>query len=329
MAGLPAGASAKADGDQSEKKKSYSKSYPVSGSDKISLTNSFGEMKINTWDKNEVKVDVTITGKGSTDERAQDIIDRITIEDGKNSSGVYFKTNFKNDDKNWKKGDKDGKNEGMEVNYVVYLPSGNPLEASNSFGGMIVPDYKGPAELESKFGSLTAGKISNNKSIDVEFGKANIDFVGGGRITIKFSKASITKISGSVNTQFEFCDAIKLSIDNTLKDLTMKNSYSSVYLDMSKDISANFDIRTSFGDFKNRSDFKITEEKDDDRDHYGPKFDHQYNGSSGTGAAKIKIKSEFGKVVAGHGLIVDEKDKDKDKKKEVSMKDDEDDDDSI
>ena len=104
-----------AGGDQSEKKKSYSKSYPVSGNDKISLTNSFGELRINTWDKNEVKVDVTITGKGSTDERAQEIIDRITIEDGKSSSGVYFKTNFKNDDdKNWKKGDKDGKNEGMK-----------------------------------------------------------------------------------------------------------------------------------------------------------------------------------------------------------------------
>ena len=324
-AGLSAGASAKADGDQSEKKKSYSKSYPVSGRDKISLTNSFGELRINTWDKNEVKVDVTITGKGSTDERAQEIIDRITIEDGKSSSGVYFKTNFKNDDdRNWKKGDKDGKNEGMEVNYVVYLPSGNPLDASNSFGAMFVPDYKGQAELESKFGSLTAGKISNNKSIDVEFGKATIDFVNCGKITVKFSKASITKISGSVNTSFEFCDAIKLSIDNTLKDLTMKNSYSSVYLDMSKDISANFDIRTSFGDFKNKSDFKIVEEKDDDNDHYGPKFDHQYNGSSGSGAAKIKIKSEFGKIVAGHGLIVDEKGKDKDKKKEVSMKDDDD-----
>lgn len=296
--------------DLTEKKKSYSKSYPVSSTDKISLTNSFGEMKINTWDKSEVKVDITITGKGSTDERAQEILDRISIEDGKNSNGVYFKTNFKNDDREWKKGDKNGKEEGMEINYAVWLPTGNPLNASNSFGPMSVPDYRGAADLESKFGSLTAGKISNNKSISVEFGKATVDLVNGGKVTIKFSKASISKLSGSVDTKFEFCDVVKISIDNSLKDLTMKNSYSSVYLDMSKDISASFDIKTSFGEFKNKSDFKITEEKDDeDKDHYGPKFDHQYNGSAGSGAAKIKIKSDFGKVVAGHGLTVDEKDK--------------------
>ena len=304
-----------AGGDQIEKKKSYIKSYPVSSSDKISLTNSFGEMKINTWDKNEVKVDITITGKGNTDERAQEILDRISIEDGKNSSGVYFKTNFKNDDDHeWKKGDKDGKNEGMEINYMVYLPAGNPLDASNSFGPMTVPDYKGPADLESKFGKLTAGKISNNKSIDVEFGKATIDYVNGGKVTIKFSRATINKLSGSVDTKFEFCDVVKLTVDNSLKDLNMKNSYSSVYLDMPKDISASFDIKTSFGDFKNKSDFKIAE-KDDDDDHHGPKFDHQYNGSSGSGAIKIRIKSDFGKVVAGHNLIVEEKDKDKDKDK--------------
>jgi hypothetical protein len=304
-----------AGGDQSEKKKSYSKSYSVSSSDKISLTNSFGELKINTWEKNEVKVDVTITGKGNTDERAQEILDRISIEDGKNSSGVYFKTNFKDDDREWKKGDKNGKEEGMEINYVVFLPAGNPLDASNSFGPMSVPDIKGPAELESKFGKLTAGKISNNKSIVVEFGKATIDYVNGGKVTIKFSRATINMLTGSVDTKFEFCDVVKLTIDNTLKDLNIKNSYSSVYLDMPKNISASFDIKTSFGDFKNKSDFKITEEKDDDKDHYGPKFDHQYNGSAGSGAAKIRIKSDFGKVVAGHDLIVEEKDK---KNKEVS-----------
>jgi hypothetical protein len=35
-----------------EKKKTYTKSYNVSNSDKISFTNQFGELKINTWDRN-------------------------------------------------------------------------------------------------------------------------------------------------------------------------------------------------------------------------------------------------------------------------------------
>ena len=53
-----------------EKKKTYTKSYTVSNNDKISFNNQFGELKINTWDKNEVNVTVTITAEASTDEKA-------------------------------------------------------------------------------------------------------------------------------------------------------------------------------------------------------------------------------------------------------------------
>src|SRR5215471_10246 len=69
-----------------EKKKNYSKSYPVSGNDRITLNNQFGQMKLITWEKNEVKVDVDITAKADDDKRAQEILDKITIEDGKSSS---------------------------------------------------------------------------------------------------------------------------------------------------------------------------------------------------------------------------------------------------
>ena len=276
-----------------EKRKTYSKSYPVGPNDRISLNNQFGEMKITTWEKNEVKVDVTIIGKSNSDERAQQIIDRINIEDGKLSDGVYFKTKMK-DDNNSKNG-KGYKDEGMEINYMVYLPSSSPIEATNQFGPMIVPDLKGPVELESKFGSLTAGKLSNVKELNVEFGKADIEWINNGKITIKFSKASLGKMSGNLDTHFEFCDAIDIKLDNSLRELTMKTSYSTVEIELSKDFSASFDIKTSFGDLSNRTSYGFKEEGEDD-DRRGPKFDKQYYGTAGSGSAKIKIKSDFGKV---------------------------------
>jgi len=82
-----------------EKTKTFTKTYTITGSEKISVNNQFGEVKINGWNKNEVKVDVTIIARSSTDERAQEILDRISIEDGKNGDGVYFKTNMNNDKK--------------------------------------------------------------------------------------------------------------------------------------------------------------------------------------------------------------------------------------
>src|ERR1700730_13337693 len=77
-----------ANGDDGEKKKTISKSYPVSSTDKISISKHFGEVKIVTWDKAEVKAEITVTTHASSDEKAQSILDGITIEDGKNSNGV-------------------------------------------------------------------------------------------------------------------------------------------------------------------------------------------------------------------------------------------------
>src|SRR4030095_13729599 len=153
-----------------KKTKSYSKSYSLSGSDKISLSNQFGEMKLITWEKSEIKVDVSITGKSNDEKRAQQIVDRISIQDGKDGNGIYFKTKFADENDRDDDHDKNGHtNEGMDIDYVVYLPSCNPFNAEQQFGEMIVPDYRGESRIECKFGTLTAGKLSNSKELTVEF----------------------------------------------------------------------------------------------------------------------------------------------------------------
>jgi hypothetical protein len=287
-----------------KKSKSYSKSYSLSNSDKVKLENQFGEMKINTWDKNEIKVDVQITGKSDDEKRAQEIVDRISIEDGKQSGTVSFKTKFA--DQNSKKDDDDKghRNEGMKIDYVVYLPAGSTLNVSNQFGATTIPDYRGALDISSKFGTLTAGKLTNTKDVSVEFGKATIEQVSGGNLSIKFSEGRVNKVSGDVDSDLQFSN-VKLDLDNDVKSLSINNSYSSVYLDLDKNFSANWDIHTSHGEFSNKTAFAIREEGDGDKSGYGPRFSKNYKGTSGSGVAKVEINSSFGEIVAGHDLQVD------------------------
>jgi len=303
-----------------EKKKTYTKSYNVNNSEKISLTNQFGEMQINTWDKNEVKVTVTITAEAKTDERAKSILDNISIEDGKSGDGVFFKTKLdkNNKDQQWSKGEK----QGFHIDYVVYVPARNPLQAKNEFGPMTIGDYAGEVTLESKFGSLTTGKLNNVKKVVIEFGKGTIGSINNGSLVIKFSKAAIENLDGSVNAVFEYCDIAKLRVDNNTKALTVKNSFSNLYLDLSTNISANFDISTNFGDLHNKTNFEIKEEGDDD-DRHGPRFNKRYQGKAGSGNTDMKIKSEYGQITLGHNLNIDmnkEKNKEKNKDKKGTVR---------
>jgi hypothetical protein len=304
-----------------EKKKTYTKSYTVSSSDKISFNNKFGELQINTWDKNEVKVTVTITAEAATDEKAQAILDHISIEDGKSNNGVYFKTKFdKQKDSKWDRREK----QGYHIDYVVYVPARNPLTAENDFGPMTIGDYSGEITLESKYGSLTTGKLSNVIKVIVEYGRGNIGSLNNGSLIIKYSKASIGNIDGSVNAVIEYSTIANLGVDNNARALTVKNSYSRLYLHVNNNISANFDISTSYGGLRNNTNFDIKEEKDENDNRYGPRFNKRYLGKSGSGNIAMKIKSEYGQVTIGHNANTDmkdekEKNKNKDKKGTVRI----------
>ncbi|NII25559.1 hypothetical protein HB364_10730 [Pseudoflavitalea sp. X16] len=296
-----------------EKKKTYSKSYSVSSSDKISLRNQFGEMKINTWDKNEVKVDVVITAEAGTDERAQQILDIIEIQDGKGGNGVWFKTKIGNNNQHRGKGEK----QSFDIDYTVYLPANNVLDAGNEFGPMTIGDYKGKVSLESKFGSLTTGNLTGYAKVQVEFGKANIGSMDNGDVTIKFSRGLINKLSGEVKANFEH-SSIKVGVENDVKNLDVKNSFTQLFLDVNTGLSANFDISTSFCEVKNKTSFAIKKEGDDE-DH-GPKFDFRYSGKAGGGGSNVRVKTSFGDVTIGHNIAFDVNDDNKkDKKKTKSI----------
>jgi hypothetical protein len=303
-----------------EKKKSYSKSYSLSSGDKIKLYNEFGEMKLVGWDKNEIKVEVSMTGGSSESEtRAQQILDRISIEDGKGSDGIFFRTKLSNtnqadgttttygnltngtvtSDKGTKKG---YKHETLKINYTVYLPTNNPITAENKFGALIVPDYKGAAVFSSSFGSFTAGRLTAVKSVNVEFGKADIASIDGGKVTIKYSSGSINHLSGEVDARIEFCDKLKITIDNDIRDFDLKTSYSNVYLDVNKGLSANYDIVSNYGELTNSSTFTLNKQSDENR-YYSSSS--RFSGTSGSGGSKMKIRNEFGKVTLGHDLKVD------------------------
>lgn len=342
---LPSLSHAAGNNDGSEKKKTISKSYIVTATDKLKIENSFGEVVINTWDKNEFKVDIEIYSKATSDDKAQSILDKIKVTDSRSENTIYFKTdighingnnnsNDKEDDGDDDKDDKDDKgsknhqhknynnnNQQFHINYMVYMPADNPLQIENSFGKTMVPDFKGLVSLTSKFGSLKAGNLDNVELIDVEFGEGHIGDVRNGKIAFKFDdKSTVGKLSGVVKITNEFSDLVQYNVSNNIEELTINESYSSIRVIVQKELSASFSIHTNFGDFHNNTDFKLNEKAEYDDDNTGVHFDKDYTGISGDGKAKIKIKSSFGEIRLAHTPASKEEEKEHAEKKERKEK---------
>jgi hypothetical protein len=281
-------------GDEVEKKRSISKTYNVGPDDRLSIENSFGNVTVTTWDKNEIQIDIEIGVHASSEEKAQKMMDLISVKDNQGGHEISFKTDIghMSGKDNWNKNEDTRK---FYVDYKIIMPSKNPLRIENSFGKTNIPDFDGSASITSKFGELTTGRLPNATLVHVEFGKADIGRLNNADVVLKFNgNSNIAGISGNSKVDVQFCSKVNIAVENALSSFSLFQSYSTINLRVSNNLSAQFDVYTNFGSFNNRTEFNINEDKDDESS--GPKFDKTYTGKTGSGAAKIKIKSSFGTV---------------------------------
>ena len=77
-----------------ERTKSITKTFPISADGTTSLSNKYGKMDINVWDKNEVQITVNVKVDARNDRKEQEILDGIDVEFDNSSDYVSATTEF-------------------------------------------------------------------------------------------------------------------------------------------------------------------------------------------------------------------------------------------
>lgn len=286
------------------KERNISKTYPASGNS-LSIDNSFGDVKIITWDRNEVKVDIHIEASSTNKEMMEASFDAIDVTDKQSGNEISFITST---DKGKKKEMScNNCSNTMGIDYEVHMPAGNKLTIENSFGDIILPDYSGTTNLKCSYGALKAGKLNKVDKLQVEFGQAKLKDLGNTDLHFSYSSITIDNLSGSNTIKMDFCPYSRITLGNDLASLTVNDSYSQIHLRPAANFSASYDISTSYGSFVDKTNANI--KRTDKPSEYGPDLDKHYEGKSGSGAARIVIKSSFGAIMIGEGSESDMKEK--------------------
>ncbi|WP_394990222.1 DUF4097 family beta strand repeat-containing protein [Emticicia sp.] len=233
-----------------EKKKNVTFSYSVTGADKISLENQFGDIKVSFWDKNELKVEVIILANATSEERASNFMQMVDVVGKKADGQVSIKTiidreegNYKNNTWNWK-GGSDDKNS-LKIDYQVFMPKNNALKVKNSFGNTYLPTFTNILTVHQSYGQLVAEDITNAQSdIRLEFCKNSyIRSMSGGKL-----KASYSGIKMEKANDFDFNNSFGEIDIKEVGKMDAKISYSSGMIGMIRESS---NLRLEFsGGFK-------------------------------------------------------------------------------
>lgn len=301
------------------KDRSISETYSTSGADKLNISNQFGKVIIKTWSRNEVKVDIRIEVSSTDREDAEEMFERIDVEHGKSGGSIYFKTNMeKNKDKQRsERNQSKNRSNSINIDYEISMPAELSLDLKTQFGQTIVPDLQGKVNIDHQFGDLEAGRLSNPGKISVKFGSASIDGVDGGSYDFQFisNQAVLKNARGDIKVGVQHCKSNGVVIyGEDVSSLKVNAQHSDVALVVPRDMSAQYNVQTSFGSFKNNSGFSISEEGNDEDNRRGPKFDHTYKGSSNGGKTRIVLDGSFTDFIISHDAPPVKKKGEKEKK---------------
>ncbi len=217
-----------------ENSKVISKNYKVDKSTRLQVTNSFGKVHVNNWEKSEFDIKVEVIAEASSDQKIQEILDRIDIEIEETSGNISFKTELNKL--------KTRNNERFEVNYTIYMPKENPVFLKNSFGDLYTDSRFGKAEIEVAYGALKARDFNNTDTyIKVSFGSVDAGNVKGGEVEIKYSNGEFGEM-GIVELNSGFSD---IEIE-TVNKIEVESKYGSLELGKVNEI----DIDIEFSKFE-------------------------------------------------------------------------------
>lgn len=181
-----------------DREKKIIKNYSVSANDKLNIENEYGQVVVNTWDKNEVNVEITVMSSASTDSKAQDLLESVSISETKAGGAIYLKTLMRSN--NFRSG-----KTSLKINYNITLPSWLNMNLVNKFGNVYLPSLTGNLQVKVTYGNVKAEKLMGNaeKRIEVSFGAADITEVENLNLESKYSKLTIDKINkGEIQNSF-------------------------------------------------------------------------------------------------------------------------------
>ena len=155
--------------------KNYIKSYTVKANDKLEIDNLYGKIRVNTWNRNEIKVEIQVKVAAKNEADAKQLLDKVSIKNSKIGSKVSFKTNIAKDGV-WNLISGSNKNiyRRIEINYVINMPTRNALNISNQWGIIELPDFEGKVVINCSYTNLIAQSLSNTAEIHINNGDAKI-----------------------------------------------------------------------------------------------------------------------------------------------------------
>lgn len=195
-----------AQAEKSEAERRILKEYIVKADGSLSVDNRYGKIDISIGESNQVKMEVVMKVRAGSDKKAQENLDRISIDIAQSGNRVSASTNVSSTS-GWSSWFDTGNVE-LEINYKILVPADIFLDLKQKYGSIFVETTNRDLVVDLSYGDLRLGDINAKVSLKMAYSDGNMSRINSGELVLSYS-------------DLEMEDAESVSIDMKYTDLVM------------------------------------------------------------------------------------------------------------
>ena len=196
--------------------KSVSAKYSVNTSATVRIEGRYADVKIETWDQNEVEVEAILSVRGADAEEEAEIFsvfeeealegisassNRVSINTSEmfassSNTRIRFDISFSGKEKNKYRlanGTKVSVRE-LKLEYVVKMPKSNDLYVETAYQKVELADHEGDVKVDLYSGTLKTGKLTGTSDFELKYGEAFIGELESAKMETYEQKMDIKKV---------------------------------------------------------------------------------------------------------------------------------------
>lgn len=221
--------------------KSIDKTFDVRGKLNLEITNKYGSVIIDTWERDEVSLKIEILAYGKDENAADKLLDRVEFDFKHSDDFLEVESVFDRKKSFFKDmvnavGDYSASllsKHKLQVNYELNVPESiSSITIDNRFGDVHLGDVEGRVNITLAHGNLRVDKLSDYARLNVNYGKAKIKTINEANMTLKGAELDL-EYAGKLNL---YSSSSKILIGKVL-NIDMESTNDNIEISEAFDVS--------------------------------------------------------------------------------------------
>ncbi|WP_373551823.1 DUF4097 family beta strand repeat-containing protein [Haliscomenobacter sp.] len=238
--------------------KRIDKSFSYRDGYSLNIEGERAEVRVETWSKPEIKVQIELSAKHSKKEQAEKDLEKMRYITNKEKNKIYLRNYL-----DVPEGSPEPQSQ-MKAVYIIMMPEDCPIYIKNNYGLIDAKDLMSSLKLNTRFSRIGLENIIGDIDINTSFGDLFADNLDGNiKVVSRRSDITLKHMRGryDINAQYGI---LNFFATDQLLDFNLKADKSNVFIHTLQPgaFSYNLSVQNGRVDYPNDLKFKLLDMKD-------------------------------------------------------------------